>query len=372
MRPAIVLSFSAKLLLCFAIVTALSAGPMLWLLSKAPLLAPGSYAAACLALGCQLSTALALAYWLRGEFDRPLRAAGQLAACMACGDLSTHEAPGPHAGGPSDALLARLQATNDRLAGMVSGVRAGTETIACRAGQVASGSLELAAQAAQHQAALGAAAIHLHAARTALGDPEASARHASALLATVAGKTAMARSAITSATDATASVAAAAVTLRALPGMDHQAKDTLEAALGQISAAATALERAGMGITELAASAQRAARITRGLEDAVPAQLAAITAASDCIAGIARRSHDSTAMLSRVTAAAGAMRDESQGLSVATAAFVVGQHHGHAGWPLRLVGGAVIALRPLASSGQRCSRGLQALTCSGTSVEDDW
>ena len=372
MRPAPNLGLSTKLLLCFAIVTALSAAPMVWLLSKAPQLAPGSVTAASLALGCQLIIAFALAGWLRGEIDRPLRAAGQLAACMACGDLSTHEAPGPHDGGPSDALLARLQATNDSLAGMVSGVRTGTETIACRAGQVASGSLELAAQLAHQHAALGAAAIHLHAARTALGDPDAGARHANALLATVAGKTALARSAIASATGATASVAAAAATLRALPGMDHQAGDTLEAALGQISAATGALERAGMGITELAASAQRAARITRGLADAVPVQLAAVAEASDCIAGMALRSQDSTAVLAKVTAAAGALRDEAHRLSVATAAFVVGPHHGHAGPPLRLVGGAVIALRPPASAGHRRSRSLRPLACSGVGVEDDW
>lgn len=371
MRPAPGLALSTKLLLCFAIVTVLSAAPMLWLLNKAPQLAPGSVTAACLALGCQLVIAFALAGWLRGEIDRPLRAAGQLAACMACGDLSTHEAPGPHDGGPSDALLARLQATNDRLAGMVSGVRAGTETIACSAGKVASGTLELAAQMAHHDAALGAAAIHLHAARTALGDPDASARHASALLATVAGKTALARSAITSATGATASVAAVAATVRALPGMNHQARGTLEAALGQINAATGALERAGMGITELAASAQRAARITRALADAVPAQLAAVAEASDCIARMALRSQDSVTMLAKATAAAGAMRDEAHRLSVATATLVVGPHHGYAGPPRRLVGGAVIALRPPASAGHRRGRGLQPLACSGAGVEDD-
>ncbi|PWF49303.1 methyl-accepting chemotaxis protein, partial [Massilia glaciei] len=105
---------------------------------------------ALLLLGLGLGAALAM--WLARELARPVNEAIGLARRVAAGDLSAPGGTCPR--GASGRLMDAMHDMNDKLAGMIVNVRAGTDVLAEGAGEIASGSMDLSARTEQQAAAI--------------------------------------------------------------------------------------------------------------------------------------------------------------------------------------------------------------------------
>ncbi len=101
---------------------------------------------------CGLAVAGTLAAWLAAEVWRPLHSAVLVAQRIASGELGTRA--DKHEPGEAGLLMGAMQTMNDRLAAMISGVRAGAETLASGAGEIASSNMDLSARTEQQAAAL--------------------------------------------------------------------------------------------------------------------------------------------------------------------------------------------------------------------------
>jgi methyl-accepting chemotaxis protein len=101
---------------------------------------------------CAVALGAICSWLLTAGITRPIRAAVQLAETVASGDLTRRiDATSKDETG---ALLRALRDMNDSLVGVVSQVRAGTDTIATASGQISAGNLDLSARTEQQASSL--------------------------------------------------------------------------------------------------------------------------------------------------------------------------------------------------------------------------
>ncbi len=403
-----------KLYASFALLLCLSMGLALWLLGQlehASALAvaadqkPGAaafqvqagYAGARLfawvAIALTLAAAAMLALWLRAEMARPVHEAACMARRVAGGDLSTHI--GLDAAGEAGELLDTMQQMNDNLAGMIVKVRGGTESIASSAGQIAAGSIALAAHTDEQVASL----------RDGIGPLsrlEAAAVH-STLLAQLAGKQALAVSdAAAQGADAMANMAAIVLSInhacRRVAGvsavLDALAADAIllaqgaagengrgadapdngalarrlshaavelkllaDGALDRSSAAAMLTDQGMDRLRAVGAATGRMGGIACELTDAAAAQALCAGQAGAALAAMDQACRRNAVLVAQCTATATTMRDQAGSLSRATAAFVLGPEYGVRPPAIHLV-----SSNPQPTPTLRCTGGARRLT----------
>jgi methyl-accepting chemotaxis protein len=126
-----------------------------------------------------LVSGMGVAWLATWSITRPIHEAVQLARTVAAGDLSS-ASPRPR-GDETGQLLEALGAMNQHLAQVVSGVRAGSESIATGTAQIATGNADLSQRTEQQAASLEETAASMEEIRATLRNNADTARQASAM-----------------------------------------------------------------------------------------------------------------------------------------------------------------------------------------------
>jgi methyl-accepting chemotaxis protein len=382
-----------KLYASFALLLCMSMGLSLWMLGQlgqmsiltagntqklgaTAILAQSGYADARLfawtAIGVTITFAVMLALWLHAEMVRPVHRAADMARRVAGGDLSSHI--GMQAAGETGALLSSMQQMNDNLAGMIVKVRAGTESIAGNAGQIAAGSLALSSRTEEQAgtlqettASMGQLTVSVRqhaehiqqASKLALTAAEAAAQ-GGAVLAEVAGTMMSIHGSsrriadIVGIIDAiafqtrilalNASVEAArageqgrgfavvAAEVRTLAQRSALAakeiKLLIDDTVDRVDAGSMLADKAGQTMQDVVASVKKVSGIISDIAHASSEQSAGIEQVSQALSAMDQATRQNAGLLAQSAGAAAAMRDQAVSLSRVTAAFILGPEHG--------------------------------------------
>lgn len=325
-----------------------------------------------IAMGATLTATVMLALWLHAKLVRPVHRAADMARRVASGDLSSHI--GMPASGEPGELLSSMQQMNDNLAGMIVKVRAGTESIASHAGQIAAGSMVLFSRTEEQTGLLGttAAAVgqlsvklkhnaeHVQQASKLASAAADAALKSGAEVADLVGTMqsihgsskriadiigvidAMALQTRILALNASVEAARAgeqgrgfavvAAEVRTLAQDSALAakeiRQLIELALDQASAGSMLADKAGHTMLDVVASFKRVNGIIDDVALATSAQLSDVEQVTKAMSTMDQAHQQHANVLNQSVAAAAAMRDQAGNLSRVTAAFILGAEHG--------------------------------------------
>jgi methyl-accepting chemotaxis protein len=290
---------------------------------------------------------------------KPLTEAVQIAQTVADGDLSRRiEAHGEDEAGQ---LLKALKAMNDSLAGIVSEVRQGTETIATASQEIASGNHNLSTRTEHQASTLEETASSMEQLTSAVRNNADNARTASTLAATasdvaarggsVVGKVVQTMGSINAASTKIVDIigvidgiafqtnilalnaaveaarageqgrgfAVVASEVRSLAQRSAQAageiKDLINNTVQQVHAGSELVNQAGSTMDEVVASIQRVTSIMSEIASASSEQTAGIEQVNQAIVQLDNVTQQNAALVEQAAAAASAMQDQADRLT---------------------------------------------------------
>jgi methyl-accepting chemotaxis protein len=290
---------------------------------------------------------------------KPLTEAVQIAQTVADGDLSRRiEAHGEDEAGQ---LLKALKAMNDSLAGIVSEVRQGTETIATASQEIASGNHNLSTRTEHQASTLEETASSMEQLTSAVRNNADNARTASALAATASDVAARGGSVVGEVVQTMGSINAASTKIvdiigvidgiafqtnilalnaaveaarageqgrgfavvasevRSLAQRSAQAageiKDLINNTVQQVHAGSELVNQAGSTMDEVVASIQRVTSIMSEIASASSEQTAGIEQVNQAIVQLDNVTQQNAALVEQAAAAASAMQDQADRLT---------------------------------------------------------
>ena len=399
---------STKLFACFAIVLCLGVLASAWLLgqlahmselalqagqkanSAAGQLALAEFGAArnwslgFLALG--LAVATLLCRWLAAEVTRPIHEAVVVARRVADGDLSNKIDTSADTGARGEAglLLGAMQEMNDKLVGMIVGVRAGTESITAGAAEISSGSIDLSARTEQQAASLEETASSMEELTSTVKQNAEHAHQASKLavsasevavkggevVAEVVGTMASINDsskriaeiigvidgiafqtnilALNAAVEAARAgeqgrgFAVVASEVRNLAQRSAAAAKEIKALIDdsveKVNAGTLLADKAGNTMNEVVTSVKRVTGIIGEIADASAEQSTGIERVNQAIAAMDQATHQNAALVEEAAAAAAAMRKNAASLNRVIGAFVLCAEHSRSAAQIQRIG----------------------------------
>ena len=382
------LDTSRKLSACFAIMLCLSIGLLLWMLGQLGhmsalsaradqklSMAQASYASVrawtWFFIAATIGVAGALAAWLQAEMARPLQQATEWVRRVSQGDLSTQVAPA--GSGDGAVLLCSMQEMNDRLAGMIVKVRAGTESIAGSAGEIAALSMDLSARTDEQGASLEAMATSMARLTAMVKQSAGHAVQASELAGSVSEAAALGSDVVANMLGTMASIndvsrriaqiigdidalafqtnilalnaaveaaragdqgrgfAVVATEVRHLAQRSalaaHEIKLLIDESVEKVDAGTELVKRTGKTMRDVLVSVKRVTDIIGDIGAASAGHSAGIEQMSVAIGAMGKATSHNAALVQRSSAAAASMREQAGRLSRTSAAFSLGKNY---------------------------------------------
>jgi len=360
-----------KIVGAFALLFALGAACMCWLLAQLGEAALALRGSALLCLGMGAAITALLAFWLVREAKRPLHEALIVAQRLADGDLRvrTTSSASSKPSGEASELMAALAATAARLAGMIGEVRAGAAGIATGTTEIATGNMDLSGRTEQQASSLEETASSMEE-LTATVRQNADSAHTASKLALSASEVAVKGGAVvTDVVGTMASIndsskriaeiigvidgiafqtnilalnaaveaarageqgrgfAVVASEVRSLAQRSAAAakeiKELIDDSVAKVDAGTLLVDKAGRTMDEVVTSVKRVTDIIGEIADASAEQTAGIEQVNGAIAAMDQATQQNAALVEQSAAAAAAVREQAEALGRATGGFVL-------------------------------------------------
>jgi methyl-accepting chemotaxis protein len=350
-------------------------------------------------LGADLGVAIVLCLWLAAEVTRPVHDAVQAARRIAEGDLRVRA--DARAGGEPGLLSRTMQEMAEKLVGMISSVRMGTELIASASSDIATTSMDLSARTEQQAASLEETASSMEELTTTVKQ-NADHAHQASKLAISASEVAVKGGEVVSEVVGTmasindsskriaeiigvidgiafqtnilalnAAVEAArageqgrgfavvASEVRSLAQRSAAAAKEIKALIDdsveKVNAGTLLADKAGNTMNEVVTSVKRVTDIIAEIADASAEQTAGIEQVNQAIAAMDQATQQNAALVEESAAAAASMREQASGLIRVIGAFSTGTEQGKPAAPVQMIAGKAAAAKPVSQARARAA-----------------